>query len=374
MNNNYENVLYQNLMNLVGSNEAFYFIDTPLNDVIYRVFTYRLASYMDFLAPDALECRGHMFRLNSNKQMDELVSLPLCKFFNAGENPFTMDLDFSTTEFIHDKRDGSLISTYLHDNMVCVKSKTALASDQALAANKILYNDPVLFALVDELVRSYHTVIFEYTSPTNRIVLPYQTDELRVLAVRDNTNGAYIKYELLYRMFGDYMVEDHTFMVNDPVTFVQDIPDMKGIEGFVIGLDTGMRVKVKTAEYLSLHRAKDSINSNKRLFEVAINGATDDLRSLFSNDQYTLDRITQMEQIAGQAYNHLVKSVEDYHEENKELDRKSYAIKGQQELDRIGFNLAMMKYVGKTPDYRGMLMKNFKDFVEDNDTDIDVQN
>lgn len=56
--------LYTNLMSLVASNEAFYYVDHVLNSCIYRVFTYRLASYTDFLEPDALECRGHMFRLD----------------------------------------------------------------------------------------------------------------------------------------------------------------------------------------------------------------------------------------------------------------------------------------------------------------------
>lgn len=75
--------LYDNLMQLVKTNEAFYYVDHVLNDIIYRVFTYRLASYTDFLEPDALECRGHMFRVDGDGV--ELVSLPLEKFFNLHE-------------------------------------------------------------------------------------------------------------------------------------------------------------------------------------------------------------------------------------------------------------------------------------------------
>jgi T4 RnlA family RNA ligase len=144
---------------------------------------------------------------------------------------------------------------------------------------------------------------------------------------------------------------------------------MKGIEGFVVGLSNGQRIKIKTDEYLSLHRAKDSIQSNRRLFEVAINGATDDLRSLFHDDQYTLDRIQEMERVAGHAYNHLVKSVEDYHAEHKDLDRKSYANTAKEVLGNktIAFGCAMQLYTGREPDYKERLIKNFKQFVEDND-------
>ena len=50
-------------MRLTDTSEAFYFKDFPLNDAIYRIFNYRLASYTEFLAPNALECRGHMFEV-----------------------------------------------------------------------------------------------------------------------------------------------------------------------------------------------------------------------------------------------------------------------------------------------------------------------
>lgn len=363
--NTYQQRLYSNLMHLVQTSEAFYTVDHNINGVTYRVFTYRLASYTDFLLPDALECRGHMFRVDGNSV--ELVSLPFEKFFNLNENPLTMDLDLSRVEFIHDKRDGSLISTYLHEGEVRLKSKTALASDQALAAMNLMHTDHTLHGIIKDVSDLDMTVIMEYTSPENRIVLPYQENELRVLGVRNNTNGEYVSYADVEYMFNRYMVDDHTHMVDDPAEFIADIPNMKGIEGFVIGLKNGQRIKIKTGEYLSLHRAKDSINSNKRLFEVCLNEASDDLRSLFVDDPYTLNKITEMEQRVGHVYNNMVHCVETFHENNKQLDRKSYAIKGQQELSAIEFGLAMSKYVGREPEYKKQLMRNFKMYVEDND-------
>lgn len=367
---NYQQRLYDELTQLVRTNEAFYTVDHEINGVLYRVFTYRLASYTDFLLPSALECRGHMFRVEPRQQVT-LVSLPFEKFFNLGENPMTMELDMSDVDFIHDKRDGSLISTYVHEGEIRLKSKTSLSSDQALDAMRLMRSDETLSNLLHHIVLGGDSCVsFEYTSPENRIVLPYQTSELRVLGSRSLTNGKYMSYDILYDYFGDYMVEDHTHMVEDPVEFINDIPNMKGIEGFVIGLNSGQRVKIKTAEYLSLHRAKDSVNSNKRLFEVCLNDASDDLRSLFKDDPYTLEKITDMENRVGHVYNHMVQLVEDFHKDNGHLDRKSYAIKGQEELDQIAFGLAMCLYSGRVPDYRGRIMKNFKLYVEDNDAEI----
>ena len=64
--NSYMKNLWNDLMALCASNEAFYFVDQTKDGDKYRVFTYRLASYSDFLLPNALECRGHTFRLDAN--------------------------------------------------------------------------------------------------------------------------------------------------------------------------------------------------------------------------------------------------------------------------------------------------------------------
>ena len=361
------NNLYENLMNLVRESDAFYYVDHTLNDAVYRVFSYRLASYTEFLKPDALECRGHMFRVEGDSA--ELVSLPFEKFFNLNENPLTMDLDLGAVDFVHDKRDGSLISTFIHEDMVCLKSKTSIGSDQALDATRTMHENPRLLSSLTELCKFGYTVSMEYTAPDNRIVLPYQERELRILGVRDHHSGDYVPYDLLYAEYGEFMVDDHTekFDSGNTEEFIHAIYDETGIEGYVVGLENGQRFKVKTNEYLSLHRAKDSINSNRRLFEVALNDATDDLRTLFVDDQYNLDRITEMEQIVGAAYNGTVAAVEDFHTRNAGLERKDYAILGQQELSKMEFGLAMQKYTGKEPNYKESVMKNFKLFVEDND-------
>ena len=357
--------LYTNLMSLVADNEAFYYVDHALNSCIYRVFTYRLASYTDFLEPDALESRGHMFRLDLEGNMLELASWSLEKFFNFEENPMTIGLDLSGVKFIHEKRDGSLINTYLHEEKLCVKSKTALASDQALDANRILHENERMYSVCNGFTLSDHTVSLEYTSPENRIVLPYQIHELKILAVRDNRNGEYVDYDYLYHHYPELMTRNHTdeFDLSDMDAGVQSIYDMKGIEGFVIGLDSGQRFKVKTAEYFSLHRAKDSIQSDKNLFAVALNDATDDLRTMFHDDQYTLDRIERMEKLVMPVFNHLVASVEAYYKENKNLSQKDYAVKGQKELDRIGFHLSMQLFNGKIPEYKKMILKNCEDYL-----------
>ena len=77
-----------------------------------------MGSYTDFCQPSALECRGVLFRMNEDlTDAEALVSLTTTKNLQSHlENPFTMDPDFSTVEWFEEKADGSLISTYMHDD------------------------------------------------------------------------------------------------------------------------------------------------------------------------------------------------------------------------------------------------------------------
>ena len=82
-------VLFDNLMALT-QNEAFYYVDAVYGGKTYRIFNYRLASYSDFLLPDAFNARGTTFRLDDTGV--ELASLPPMKFFNLWENPQTLHI------------------------------------------------------------------------------------------------------------------------------------------------------------------------------------------------------------------------------------------------------------------------------------------
>jgi T4 RnlA family RNA ligase len=99
------NTLYADLMELCSKSEAFYFVDqTGPEGAQYRVFTYRLASYTDFQNRNAIECRGHTFRLDGDKWV--LASLPMQKFFNYGEHlGWGTDMDLSKIVTVMDKAD-----------------------------------------------------------------------------------------------------------------------------------------------------------------------------------------------------------------------------------------------------------------------------
>ena len=300
---------YDALMKLCEGDSPFYFVDQVRDTTVYRIFSYRLASYTEFLLPYARMCRGHMFELDADGNLVRCASMPPAKFFNMNENPITMDLDFSYCDRVLDKMDGSLISSYLmYDSEVFLKSKTSLNSDQARAAMDLLNTSEYspLKYFIKLMEWNGYTINLEYTAPNNRIVLPYQKPALTILNAVWSSEGelygtmmGHDVLEVLVKHYGipSMLVKNHAKDITDYPAFIESIKDMTDIEGYVIGIANGETVKVKTDWYCALHHAKDSINSPRRLFEVVVNEAHDDLRGVFPEDEYLLARIQEMEKI-----------------------------------------------------------------------------
>lgn len=345
--------LYSSLFSLVERNEAFYFMDYGS----YRVFNYRLASYTDFLEPDALEARGIMFYMHPDGTA-QLVCRPFKKFFNVDENPMTMNLDFNKVKKVAIKEDGSIISSYIDvpTGELKLKSKQSLVSEQTIMANEFLAR-PENERLKQEtsvVTEAGCTVIFELVSPANRIVLEYPKTELRVLGIRNTSTGdLWDKADVpegYWALRQSWCLE---FDYIDPAT----VPAMENIEGYVYTFEDGTMAKMKTEWYKTLHHLKDSVNATRHLFEAVIEERIDDVKAMFATDQFTMDRIKAMEDLVIPKYNHMVKTVEAFYSQNKELDRKSFALKGQSDLKGF-FSLAMQKYVGKPLDYKEFAKKH----------------
>lgn len=358
--NNLQLKLFNNLIALCENNEAFFYAESMLFGQRYFIFNYRLANYSQWLHDGALECRGVTFEVNSLGNPIKLASRPFSKFFNLNENPFTMDLDLSTVTQVWDKMDGSLISTMdIGEGEIWLKSKGSLYSEQAHAANQMIrtegYTD--LYNYCVDQVAEGNTVIMEYTGPTNRIVISYEDHALTVLGVRSNASGLYAKCDDAPRA-----VVNRIANIEDTEEFVLGVADLNGIEGYVVQLASGLRFKIKTEWYRKLHFIKDSISSQRRLFEAVVYETSDDVKAAFFDDVIAIGIIEEMEAKVSVIYNHMVDVVERYYERNKTLSQRDFAIKGQKELEKLHFGLAMSKYIGREVDYKATMVKHRKNF------------
>lgn len=370
MLNEYQAKLFADLKNLVENSEAFFVTKTvnPATQTPFWMFNYRLPSYTDFQQPSATEARGIMFEMDADIPVS-LASFPMFKFFNLHENPSVMNLDIDKIDRVEVKADGSLISTYVDKGSVFLKTKGSLVSQQAVAAFEWVQktNNCDVWNTIQHLAFAGYTVNMEWTSPLNRIVLPYQTEQLFVLNVRNNETGAiYSSVEELQSVCDFnvsclclWWIENLDISQMNKQEFVDSIDGMQGIEGFIVKFQDGTWVKVKTLQYRNLHKTKDSINNNKDLYACIVNEAADELRSMFYDDPYALNRIKLAEEHVSKHFNHMVATVENFFEENKHLPRKEYAVKGQQTLDKHIFSMVMEKYIGRDVDFKALMIKHY---------------
>ena len=368
--------MFDNLMALCDNSDRrfFYTDDTSALGTSFRIFSYNYASYSDWMLPDALECRGIMFEMDGDVPV-RIASRPMEKFFNLNENPLTMNIDLSKVSYLMAKEDGSLISTYYDGGGVRFKSKGSIKSEQCMAAKGILI-DITHAELADrllELVQNNYTANFEYVAPTNRIVLAYQERELILLNIRDNDTGEYVPYDEIYKdpILRKYLVNQYEVPEGD---WVKEVKATQGIEGYVAVMEDGSHFKLKTDWYVVLHTTRDSINSNENLFTAVVEGASDDLKALYADDEYSYKKIEAFEAAYLTAMSDLLNVVQEFYTEYKGRDRKTYAIAAQDAAAKTGypwlFGPIMSMYINDgfdvdqaAKDIEKLFLKNFENFV-----------
>ena len=233
-------------------------------------------------------------------------------------------------------------------------------------------------------MRRNYTVNFEYTSPSNHIVLYYPESKLSVLSIRSHVDGE--------TLFGDRLIsflqENHFPTVLQHIVFFKPVPidvthqelvenirkELQG-EGYVVEIVPSDRkpylVKIKTEKYLLLHHTKSTGRSARHLFQSVIYEQTDDLRSLFMTEDEMLRRIQDMERRIQPIYNELVRSVEQFYEENKHLSRKDFAIKASNDgSSKIYMPLMMNLYAGKENDYKKFAINHMRDIFHLDENEI----
>jgi len=242
------------------------------------------------------ECRGLAFDMGGR-----VISRPLHKFFNLGEKLETQpdvvpwDARYSALE----KLDGSMIRTM---DVSCERKRGSRillgtrmgptdisAHADAFVAARKNYQDFIQF-----MTEHDRTVIFEYCSRRQRIVLDYPVERLVLTAVRSNKTGEYLVYSLLQdyaEMYDIDLVKVIADIVSDRDAFLETIRGLKGAEGTVLRWnDSGHMLKVKAEEYVMIHGAKDGLTFEKDVLAMILDDGMDDVKAaLPESDRKALD-------------------------------------------------------------------------------------
>ncbi|MBA3825775.1 MAG: T4 RnlA family RNA ligase [Ktedonobacterales bacterium] len=181
-----------------------------------------------------------------------VVALPFPKFFNLNEQPETRLEALPTGPVeVTAKLDGSLGITFWEGTRFAVATRGSFTGVQAEWATARLH----AAHLVADLPRDV-TLLFEIIYPRNRVVINYgATEGLFLIGARSLSDGRDLNHAELATLAKRY---------DFPLVPIEDVPHLAalvplaeratGIEGWVVRFPNGLRVKIKTAEYLRFHR------------------------------------------------------------------------------------------------------------------------
>ena len=330
----------------VKRNDSFYCNDMVVNGYNVKIFNYRLAQFNDFYVDsdmNAFELRGITF-IQDKKGWNRFPALT--KFFNLNQNQGWMldDVNEKKAVRVQDKADGSLVTfVKFPDGLILPKTKQSFDNDQCKMALEIFENNYDIRSLVRRSFEENFTVIFELVSPFNQIVLPYEKTELRILQIRDSITGRYFTLEEMNTLDPDMKLtftEDFSVKDNALETLLELKETAEEVEGWVVTLEDGQMLKIKTKWYLDRHHLISEIRENDIIASI-VNEEIDDIITVVTGEK--LDQINSITEIVIKKFNELVLEYKDLRWKYFNLyneDRKKFAIENK--------NTRMFPYLMRT--------------------------
>lgn len=292
------------------------------------------------------ECRGMMFNAKG-----ELISRPLHKFFNCGEREETLPnaINLSTEHLVFDKLDGSMIRPVYINDQIRWCTKMGL-SEVALRAEAFAKAHAKFDAFASYCLGWGMTPIFEWCSPTDRIVVNYTEPNLVLIAIRRMENGKYLSFDEMRRLaepHGISIVKIYE-AIDDIVSFMERVKNEVGIEGYIIRFHDGHMLKIKCAEYLVMHKSKDISSSNRKIWQLIIDEKIDDLKAALVRED--LDRVNQVEK----EFWIFVQERVDYYKKTFNIayytckgDKKTFAIEHRTNYSKLDQGIIFSLWDGK---------------------------
>lgn len=313
--------------------------------------------FADFSDPVVQEARGIIVDVRDCV----VVCWPFRKFGNWNES-YVDSIDWESA-VVQEKIDGSITKLYFYGGR------------WMWATNSVIYAEK---AMIDEQGRSFSdvireadnykdipfdqldvtkTYIFELVSPETTVVIPYQHAHLYHLSTRSNITGEEFDDSIGIekpRVYGGGKSLD------DYIAHVKTLnPDEANptVEGFVVRDRDHHRIKIKSPEYLMVHKIVNSGNlSEDRLVEV-ISNRDEVVREIILRNPELTERLNETEKKIAL----LEKEIEKYIAyvrglyEEVEHDRKAVAAAIRKDkyaefgFAAIGNNMTAMEMMKKKP-------------------------
>jgi hypothetical protein len=247
---------------------------------------------------DNLHFRSSVWNYNG-----ELISASFPKFFNWSEQP---DLSPVPNSLKHctvvEKLDGSTLIVSKYNGQYILRTRgTVDASTMANGFELELFKSTILNKLQDNNDTWGYSIIWEWLSPINKIVLSYGDEPIWKLIGFIN----HINYSLAQQDMLDAMAKKYDLLRPEIYTFT-DISDMLQIvdkwqnkEGVCLYSKNDQVIhKIKASKYLLLHHLKSELSSLEKVLDVWLEQGMPDYQT-FYNYIFTTFDFELAEQIKG---------------------------------------------------------------------------
>jgi len=335
------NVLYASLMDEVATGR----VNRVINDTgDLELFSYSLQCQFErswnqynLLARGLVLC----------PKKEKVVALTYPKFFNYGEcSPYIPNESFITTG----KMDGSLGIIYFWNNEWQVNTRGSFQSEQAIWAKNWLNKN-----INKTMLKPGVTYLVEIIYKENKIVIPYDYEGLVYLTSYSEKGYEPVDYDGLSKIFmkkaGFLLTTVHSYQsIEEMVEIAGKLPYTD--EGFVIRFESGYRIKIKSDDYVRIHRL---ISNVKPLFiwECMING--DDLKKIRTElPEEMLSDFDQIYNILKNKFYDIIEEVDDTYGELSHLSDKDLGLWIKDHPGRISSLLFLVRKKNLMTDaYRG---------------------
>lgn len=341
---------------------AFYESKFVIDGFNISVFNYRLAQYKDFVTPienrpdvKAYEMRGLTFVFNTDGTLFKRFIL-LEKFFNINQVPETM---YSVVKdykikFVNNKEDGSIASfIQLPNGRIIGKSKMGFDNEQANGINRIYKTREDIYSFVNWCIENNIIPIFEYVSPSNRIVLKYLKEDLILLRMRDSITGKHIDIKDHLDKIGSIRIAPFEDDMVDLDTLTEVVAKQVDKEGVIVQTvdNTGKDFffKIKTPWYCERHGLlTNDIYREHIIIKYILEDKIDDILGQIPEDEVDAhNRINKIIHIIRETLDKKVQELKKSYDVFLQMgrDRKAYAIKYYKKEPNFGYVMQMEKGV-----------------------------
>ena len=224
----------------------------------------------------------------------EVISAGFPKFTNWGENPDHFPVPNSLKHCtVVEKLDGSLLIVSKYNGQYILRTRgTVDASTMANGHELEIFKNTILSKLADNNDTWDYSVLFEWLSPINKIVLNYGDEpSWRLIGFINHINYSLAQQDMLDAMAKKYGFDrPPTYTFSDVQDLLKDVDQWRGKEGVVVySKNDQMLHKVKGAWYLALHHMKSELSNIEKVIDVWLEQGMPDYQTFYNYIFTTFD-------------------------------------------------------------------------------------